>query len=107
LESSRGNVLRHSHREDANHDKVVAVLRQNKFTANVSAVRTGSVVVAEKKADTQATVPIVNLAKLLSVELQAVCLGCRGLSMLIRRITTRSSASICGRPREDRDFQGQ
>jgi hypothetical protein len=31
----------------------------------------------------------------------------RGLSMLIRRINTRSSVSICGRPPEDRDFQRQ
>jgi hypothetical protein len=30
-----------------------------------------------------------------------------GFSMLIRRINTRSSVSICGRPPEDRDFQRQ
>jgi len=74
LGSSHGKFLRQSHREDGNHDKVIAVLRQNKFTAYVSPVKTGSVV-AEKKADTQATVPIVNLAKLLSVELQAPMLA--------------------------------
>jgi len=30
-----------------------------------------------------------------------------GFLMLIRRINTRSSVSICGRPPEDRNFQRQ
>ncbi len=56
-------------------DKVASVLRHNKLAAYVSPVRNGCVVVAEEQADSQATAPIVSLAKLLSIEVQAPVLA--------------------------------
>lgn len=51
--------------------KLRSVLRHNKLTAYISPAKNGCVVVAEQQAATQATAPIVSLAKLLSIEAQA------------------------------------
>jgi len=53
----------------------VYLLRDHNLAAYVSPVRNGCVVVAEERADTQATAPIVSLAKLLSIEARAPVLA--------------------------------